>query len=169
METLNKARPPDLITNIEVLTLLEERVSLRNAEEEEAEKEEGSNGKKKKKRANHKLRQRDWIEEQVVTYLKNTPCAKVDFDKLPPLVSKLRSTSKDGFGLTPAETLQILNHMPTEEVDIHLMIDDIQTRLVPEDKHEALLETVRTCINSSDTPNNEPKNMVIDEETEFTE
>mmetsp|Transcript_17532 Transcript_17532/g.26550 ORF Transcript_17532/g.26550 Transcript_17532/m.26550 type:complete len:185 (-) Transcript_17532:700-1254(-) len=172
METLNKARPPDLITNIEVLKLLEERVSLRNAEELDAEKGESSNGKKKtkKKRTQQKLRQRDWIEEQVVTYLKNTPCAKADFQKLPPLVSKLRSTSKDGFGLTPAETLQILNFMPTEAVDIHLMIDDLQTRIVPEERHEELLETVRKCVKSSnEIPSNEdPQNSATEEGMEFS-
>eukprot|EP00555_Chaetoceros_dichaeta_P010067 CAMPEP_0198264812 /NCGR_PEP_ID=MMETSP1447-20131203/17861_1 /TAXON_ID=420782 /ORGANISM="Chaetoceros dichaeta, Strain CCMP1751" /LENGTH=200 /DNA_ID=CAMNT_0043953917 /DNA_START=66 /DNA_END=665 /DNA_ORIENTATION=+ len=45
-----------------------------------------------------------------------------------------------GYGLTDAETLQILNHLPiTEPVEIHLMIEDLSSRL-DEDKQTELLQ-----------------------------
>ena len=47
----------------------------------------------------------------------------------------------DKYGLTDAETLQILNHMPTEQVDIHLMIEDLPSRL-DEDEQTKLLELI---------------------------
>lgn len=197
MELLNKSQPPVLITNIEVMQLLAERVMERKEEEQkqieeldrkEAEEEaveaamllasgnydntinnnnnndDGDNNndsadreeekkkkqkeKKKKKllasRKNSKLRHRDWIEENVLEYLKSTPCANTDYNQLPTLIKKLKGKTKDGgFGLTSAESLQILNYMPTESVDIHIMVDDLQSRIVPEERQEELLNTIR--------------------------
>ena len=46
--------------------------------------------------------------------------------------------NKDKYGLTDAETLQILNHMPTEQVDIHLMIEDLSSRLDDDEQNKLL-------------------------------
>ena len=45
------------------------------------------------------------------------------------------------YGLTDAETLQILNLMPTEPVEIHLMIEDLTSRL-NEDEQNRLLSLI---------------------------
>ena len=59
METLNRDKLPDLVANIEVMQILEDQIAARAS-----------------KRGN-KLRQRDWIEEGVLRYLKTTPCIKL--------------------------------------------------------------------------------------------
>eukprot|EP00978_Attheya_sp_CCMP212_P008360 scaffold19705_cov58-Attheya_sp.AAC.2 len=48
-----------------------------------------------------------------------------------------------GFGLTDAETLQVLNMMPQESVDIHLMIEDLTVRMT-EERQEELLELIQS-------------------------
>ena len=47
-------------------------------------------------------------------------------------------TPVQNFGLTDAETLQILNHMPTLPVEIHLMIEDLTSRLSDDDQNNLL-------------------------------
>uniref|UniRef100_A0A7S2EJ46 DNA-directed RNA polymerase III subunit RPC9 n=1 Tax=Trieres chinensis TaxID=1514140 RepID=A0A7S2EJ46_TRICV len=47
----------------------------------------------------------------------------------------------DGFGLTDGEALQVLNLMPRETVEIHLMIEDLPSRMTEERQGE-LLELV---------------------------
>eukprot|EP00551_Chaetoceros_affinis_P011233 CAMPEP_0203672128 /NCGR_PEP_ID=MMETSP0090-20130426/7728_1 /ASSEMBLY_ACC=CAM_ASM_001088 /TAXON_ID=426623 /ORGANISM="Chaetoceros affinis, Strain CCMP159" /LENGTH=204 /DNA_ID=CAMNT_0050537381 /DNA_START=145 /DNA_END=759 /DNA_ORIENTATION=+ len=49
--------------------------------------------------------------------------------------------SNQGYGLTDAETLQVLNLMPTEPVEIHLMIEDLSNRL-DEDEQNSMLELI---------------------------
>lgn len=132
METLNTDKPPDLVANIEVMQILEEKIAARK----EA---------KKATKGGTTLRQRDWIEEKVLEYLKSTPCVQAAPDKMPQLVKRLRGRPKEGFGLTDAETLQVLNFMPRESVEIHLMIEELQVRM-PEERQEELLELVASCL-----------------------
>jgi hypothetical protein len=116
------------------MQILEQRVSARRE------------GRTIRNKVNSRLRQRDWIEERVLEYLKRTPCAKADRDKMPQLVNKFRLQQSDGgFGLTDAETLQVLNFMPQESVEIHFMIADLPTR-ISEKRQEELLETVGSCL-----------------------
>jgi hypothetical protein len=124
METLNRDKLPDLVANIEVMQILEDQIAARAS-----------------KRGN-KLRQRDWIEEGVLRYLKTTPCIEADPDKMPQLVKRLRD-KKEGFGLTHAEALQVINFMPRESVENHLMIEELQTRM-SDDKQEELLKAIGT-------------------------
>jgi len=113
-----------------------------------------------------KLRHRDFIEEKVFEYLQTTACAHVDFQQMPVFISKLkgeyRHTSKEettaqaekeaessadpneneeGYNLTDAELLQVLNHMPTEPVEIHLMIEELSSRM-DEDRQNDLLQLI---------------------------
>lgn len=48
---------------------------------------------------------------------------------------------EEGYGLTDAETLQILNHFPTEPVELHLMIEDLSNR-IDEDRQNELLQLI---------------------------
>jgi hypothetical protein len=132
METLNTDKPPDLVANIEVMQILEEKIAARK----EA---------KKVTKGGTTLRQRDWIEEKVLEYLRSTPCVQAAPDKMPQLVKRLRGRPKEGFGLTDAETLQVLNFMPRESVEIHLMIEELQVRM-PEERQDELLELVASCL-----------------------
>lgn len=53
----------------------------------------------------------------------------------------LEDNENDNYGLTDAETLQILNHMPTLPVEIHLMIEDLTGRL-SDDQQTSLLQFI---------------------------
>lgn len=133
MESLGLGGTPDLVTNMEVMQILSERIQDRKS--------------KRKPTSNPKLRHRDWIEEQVFSYLEKTPCIK-HTERAPELLAKLRADPSktkiggpEGFGLTDAEGLQILNFMPQESVELHLMITDLQSRMTDE-RQEELLATV---------------------------
>ncbi|KAL7580098.1 hypothetical protein ACA910_012860 [Epithemia clementina (nom. ined.)] len=126
---------PSLCSNIEVLHILQKR--LKNP--------------KKSVGAKKKFQHRDWVEFEVAKYLKSTPCSKLDGKRYPVLKKLLQSRKKQvyavdsqkstGFGLTEAEAIQVLNLMPTELVEIHLMIEDLQSRM-PEKQQNELLEAV---------------------------
>jgi hypothetical protein len=47
-------------------------------------------------------------------------------------------SSSSGFGLTEAESLQILNLMPKQAVEIHLMVDELHSRLSDARQQELL-------------------------------
>merc|ERR1712232_125095 len=102
-------------------------------------------------------------EEKVLEYIESTPCTNVDFDTLPNMVKRLRAPKKKNvaqdassssdtmhndqynFGLTDAETLQILNLMPQELVEYHLIIDDISSRM-SDDRQNELIDVVKEYI-----------------------
>lgn len=117
MEVLSTGETPKLVTNLEVMQLL------------------SSSGKScTKKRKHNKLRHCDWIHDNVFEYLKKTPCANVQTENMSTLVTEL----KEKFGLTAAESLQILNFMPRESVEIHLFIEGLPSRLTEERQVELL-------------------------------
>jgi hypothetical protein len=63
----------------------------------------------------------------------------------PPPASKptKSSSSSPGYGLTEAEAIQILNFMPQEPVEIHLMIENLHDRM-SETKQGEFLEMIRS-------------------------
>lgn len=141
------------------------------------------NGNEKDRKVKNKFEHRDWIQERVLEYLKGTPCVNIPTSKLNELKSrciskgspshsqakkkrrtlsdptaspKLKSPSKSlppGYGLTEAEALQILNFMPQEPVEIHLMVDDLHDRM-SETKQEEFLNMIRSYNTSVKTPEN---------------
>jgi DNA-directed RNA polymerase subunit F len=120
MEILSTDETPKLVTNLEVMQLLSSRTS---------------------KRKHNKMRHCDWIQDNVYEYLKKTPCANVQTENMSTVVKEL----KEKFELTPAESLQILNFMPRESVEIHLIIQDLPSRLT-EERQEELLSLIGSYI-----------------------
>ena len=141
---LHQGDAPTLISNIEVLEFLQQR------------------RRERKTRGRHSShhRHRDWIEDQVVEYIQSTPCVKLDSSRRAELQSVLtshkkvvcsssssssrrhrstRTTTTTGFGLTEAESYQILNSMPTEPVEVHLLIDELQSRMTERQQDELLV------------------------------
>ena len=95
---------------------------------------------KKDKRFGH----RNWIQQRVVDYLKAFPSSHMDATRRQELRSILQSNKKrkhvtedspdveegdddlcSGFGLSDNEAIAILDFMPTEPVDVFLVISDL--------------------------------------------
>ena len=158
------AQSPTLISNVEVMQILKKNLD---------ERARNSNSKKKNTKRSKQLRHRDWVEEEVHKYLESTPCVKLDPDKREEFHSKLKGNKKlrkaskksnvkkkddqkesspegsaTGFDLTEAEALQIMNMMPTEPVEIHLMVDELSSRM-SEEKQEEFLEFIKSYSNGS--------------------
>lgn len=146
METLkNHLGAPILITNTELLHILSEKCSKRQAEQEAVEQEQEDNNsasdqtRQKPKQRRDRFQHRDYIEESTLAYLESTRCSQ-DLKALPTLVETLKGNAEDGgFGLTDGETLQMLNTMPTESVELHLIVEDLQSRLSEERRNELLV------------------------------
>jgi len=161
MEVLKSGDVPALVTNIEVLNILSKRIEQREVLEQDETLDAA-----RKKKAN-KLRHRDYIEGKVYDYLETTACAIVDFETMPEFVGRLKKGShgkehasksnekleketdtlndaknqEEGYNLTDAEILQVMNHMPKEPVEIHLMIEELMGRM-DEDRQSELLQLI---------------------------
>lgn len=140
MEVLvkDKSDSPVLLSNSEVIHLLEDRLKSRDCTN------------KKPKR--NKYKHRDWIENKVVEYLKTTPCISLGKSDIGSFQNTLMKSKKRksvdtsneiGFGLTEAEALQVLNFMPKEKVEIHLMVEELHTRMTDE-RQDELLEYIQS-------------------------
>jgi hypothetical protein len=132
MEVLKSGDSPSLISNIEVMNLLRERIESRKPLSDA-----NNNGESATTVTTHQVpfQNRDWIESTVLNYLQTSPCGgtEVKMEDMPKLVERLQrepgsSTTEDGYGLTNAETLQVLNHLPTSLVELHLLIEDLENR-----------------------------------------
>lgn len=144
VEVLTDSDSAVLISNAEVLEMLNKKITKRK--EKEA-KQEG------RKKQNNKFAHRDWIEEHVHDYLQTTPCVNIETSKLEELKTKLIASKKHsvagnaakmtGFSLTEAESLQLLNFMPQEPVEIHLMVEELHARMT-DTRQEELLELIRS-------------------------
>ena len=148
MEVLTESDSPVLISNAEVLEMISQNIDRRKAAE-------ARNSKKKRRRDKpSKFIHRDWIEENVYRYLQRTPC--VDISDPLKLKSKLMASKKQqtningnysnankrtGFDLTEAESLQIVNFLPKEPVEIHLMVEEMHARM-SEERQGELLELI---------------------------
>ncbi|KAG7368609.1 RNA polymerase Rpb4 [Nitzschia inconspicua] len=143
----------------------------------------------------NKFKHRDWIEEKVLQYLKRTPCVQLSTNKIDELKFKcsgikrrssaLQRTHRDdkrlrqsksmdaaanddnatSYGLTEAETLQVLNFMPKEPVEIHLMVEELHARM-SEDQQSEFLSMVQSYSKHHNSKNK--KNRALDT-TEGTE
>lgn len=171
MELVNgDSTSPTLISNVEVMELLKKNIGERA-------KANNQNKKKNKKRADMRFRHRDWVEGEVYKYLQSTPCVKLDPSKREEFHSKLKGNKKlrrsvassgkkgegdqkqpskeseaTGFDLTEAEALQIMNMMPAQPVEIHLMVDDLQSRMSEERQEEFLGFVASYCTGAEPSP-----------------
>jgi len=152
MEKLKNGDAPSLVSNVEVMQLLRDRIGARNAKKDES--TENRRG---------PFQNRDWIEQTVLTHLETSPAGETSIDEIPKLVTQLRRNPPDkknenggtdmtsqaldrsleGYGLTKGEALQIINHMPTTLVELHLIIENIEDRPHLDDNVQAeLLELI---------------------------
>ena len=79
-------------------------------------------------------------------YIESSPCATSKLEKVSELASLLKRNGEDGFGLKDGEVLQVLNMMPKEVVELHLIVEDLTSRLSEERQNE-LLEAIKTYCN----------------------
>ena len=121
MEVLKSGDAPLLISNVEVSTLLKERAAKRSSKTKANIYDEITNT---------PFQNRNWIEDSVLSYLSSSPCSNVEkLEDMSTFVQKLQSDpSMNGYGLTNTETLQVLNHLPSSLVELHLLIEDIESR-----------------------------------------
>ena len=194
---------PILISNAEVIELLQKRISLRNESRAASSKREQdatgvsapvSQSKKREPKsgvATSQMSHRDWIEAKVLEYLQSTPCTKLkDPSRRSELKSRLMSKKRKkkdilgddesqpgrlssvptGFDLTEAESLQLINFMPTEMVELHLMVEELHARMT-EKEQDALLELISYYSESKDGVNQETRteNKVDSREKEVIE
>jgi hypothetical protein len=178
MEVLKTGDAPLLVSNLEAMQLLRERIAARRQFQDKdggsnnngGAGEDGGNGTGIGGRKNP-FQNRDWIERAVLDHLESSPVggSAVRLEDAPRLVGRLLSSSRragatsttssgdgaaaaagkgamggshdredregegprsssGGYGLTKAETLQIINHLPTSLVEVHLLIEDLEGR-----------------------------------------
>ena len=73
------------------------------------------------------------------------------------------SSITTGFGLTEAEAIQVLNFMPTELVEIHLMIEELNSRL-DENRQEELLQLIQSYSKNPIQPKVEDEEQQAEED-----
>lgn len=174
MEVLKSGDVPALVTNIEVLNLLSKRIQRRQQTDDE------------KKKDHPKLRHRNFIEEKVFEYLQTTPCANVDIDQMPSLITALIGGEKNssdskshsdeekaqvenvdraekGYNLIDAEILQVLNLMPTEKVEAHLMIEQLENRM-DDDRQDQMLQLISEYSGKNDSIIEGEEEEIVEEE-----
>lgn len=112
----------------------------------------------KKRKRPAKMQHCEWIEEKVVQHLKSTPCVRLNSSRRDELRATLQSSKKatsgstTGFALTDAESLQIVNSMPTEPVELHLLIEDLHARMTDRQQKELLQFVASFCKDEGENP-----------------
>jgi DNA-directed RNA polymerase subunit F len=66
-----------------------------------------------------------------------------------PAESSSNHATVTSFGLTEAEAIQIANFMPTEPVEIHLMVEELHNRMT-EAKQQELLQCIASYRKDTD-------------------
>ena len=179
MEVLQSGNAPALVTNLEVMQLLQERIAARQQQQQsQTPSGGGATDESNSTNRNSAFQNRDWIEQTVLNHLQSSPVGGINVESLqniPTLVEQLRrapTTSNaassigvqvssptdeqqeqlSGYGLTNIEILQLLNHLPTSLVELHLLIDDLEKRehLDEEEKQMELLQLISQFAGKTD-------------------
>jgi RNA polymerase Rpb4 len=117
--TSTTASPPFMLTNREVTEFLSSKIAGAAAAE------------KKRKRGIEP--QNQWIQQRVCQYLETTPGITLSGDRQESFQQALID-----FDLTALETMQILNFMPTELVELFLIVEELADRMNEERQQELL-------------------------------
>lgn len=75
-----------------------------------------------------------------------------------------QSASGEGFGLTDGEVVQVLNLVPRESVEIHLIVEDLTSRLSETRQEELLNVIANSCLGKSIKKAENTKDDLIREE-----
>lgn len=121
-----------LLTNLEVLRVLEERDNTR--------KELAS---QRSRRVKKQSQQQVALEAAIVKYLKTTPCATQTEDNVRNALTSLKE-----FRLTPAERMSLINLRATKLVEIHLIVEECDERMT-HDQTLRLRETIEATLPQS--------------------
>jgi hypothetical protein len=127
-------------------------------------------------KSNKRFQHRNWIEQRVMEHLEASPCTKLDTSRRQELSSLLKAGEKliqpadesqrlvdddlTGYGLSDYEVMQILDFMPSEQVEMYLMVsgyNDYSDR-----KKEALIDLVAS-FKVPPTGRSEARNKEADE------
>eukprot|EP00588_Corethron_pennatum_P003524 CAMPEP_0194298618 /NCGR_PEP_ID=MMETSP0169-20130528/60266_1 /TAXON_ID=218684 /ORGANISM="Corethron pennatum, Strain L29A3" /LENGTH=149 /DNA_ID=CAMNT_0039048623 /DNA_START=82 /DNA_END=531 /DNA_ORIENTATION=- len=142
MEVLNSGDAPALVTNSEVRRILQLAENRAPAAQNLMTSDDGTPPDPAARREARAFRQRDWIEERTAAYIDEFVSIGAESAKslAAALTSKTSFSESDegGFDLTDAEALQVLNHLPTEIVELHLLIEDLPSRLSEERQQDLL-------------------------------
>jgi len=84
------------------------------------------------------------IEAQVIGYLESSPVANVSQKGAEECLARLEK-----YNLTKAETLQILNLVPTTEVEVHLIVEECAERLSTANSLALLADVKETLLNET--------------------
>jgi len=145
MEVLNSGDAPALVTNAEVRRILKRAEDHAPAALNLMPSDDGTPPDPAARKEARAFRQRDWIEERTAAYIDEY--VNIGAESAKSLAAALTSTTsisesdEGGFDLTDAEALQVLNHLPTEIVELHLLIEDLPSRL-SEERQQDLLDCI---------------------------
>ncbi|GMS84940.1 hypothetical protein PENTCL1PPCAC_7115 [Pristionchus entomophagus] len=106
-------------------------------------------GKRPKKDRQHNL---NTVVFEGLKYLKSTPAAHQTEESIKTCIEALRP-----FELTTAETLQLINARPTNQVDIEVMIEESEERLPSEEQVDALITAVTSSLPERFVPKGKKK------------
>jgi DNA-directed RNA polymerase subunit F len=73
------------------------------------------------------------ITYETKNYLSSTPCSKQASEKIDALLRNLQK-----YKLTKAEKLQLINHMPSQPVELQLLIEEIDERFSDDEVMELI-------------------------------
>eukprot|EP00898_Chlorokybus_atmophyticus_P002966 jgi/Chlat1/3670/Chrsp24S03857 len=80
-------------------------------------------------------------EAKIIEYLQQTPAGTQSRSDVASVLSAVEAT----YGLTKAEKLQVANLRPSTAVEVHLVVEDCEERLKPE-QVDALIDTIDSIL-----------------------
>lgn len=99
------------------------------------------------KSANVAYAERNWMDHKVLKFLTqaHSKCAQLTASQIQAF---LQQVDHESLALTPSETLQFINHIPMELVDVHLIVEDCAGRFT-DAQVEQLIRVVKSTLGSS--------------------